>query len=158
MGISPDLRPRGAGFPKGLLSSLCLPFSLPALCIPNVVPHLYLQVVLVSGKPFPRLYPLSLLLGFSVLFSGDLWGCFVSLGPRCPLTYLAFSSLVLSKSVRRHTLPCRVMSATTALQLPLFFSLFCFFKLCLSSLSWSSLFVCLFVCFFNFLALQHVGF
>ena len=120
-----DLRPRGVGFPKGLLSSLCLAFSLPALCIPNVVPHLYLQVVLVSGKPFPRLYPLSLLLGFSV-FSGDLWGCFASLGPRCPLTYLAFSSLVLSKSVRRHTLPCRVMSATTALQLPLFFPFFVF--------------------------------
>ena len=48
------MRPRGAGFPKGLLSSLCLPFSLPALCIPDIVPHLYLQVVLVSGKPFPR--------------------------------------------------------------------------------------------------------
>ena len=81
------------GFPKSLLSSLCLPLSLPALCIPDIASHLYLQVVLVSGKPFPRLYPLSLLLGFSVRFSGDLWGYFASLVPRYRLTYLAFSSL-----------------------------------------------------------------
>lgn len=80
------------GVSLGLHSSPCLPLSLPAFCTPALGPQLALQVVLNSGKPVPRLYPLlPLRAGFSVLVSEHLKGCFVSSVLRGSSAYLASS-------------------------------------------------------------------